>query len=388
MSRYFSYLHSAKEILLAYNGEEPFSLFIKAWFSRNKKFGSADRKQVSHLCYCFFRLGKTLPGIATEEKILLALFFCSSSPVELLEQLKPEWNKNSALSFDEKKAIAGYPVLATEIFSWADKLSDETDKGPFLLSHLVQPDLFLRLRPGKEERVKQKLLQAGIPFTTISRSCLALPNSSKMDTVIELNKEAVIQDYSSQRVGDLLLLINDLHPLAVWDCCAASGGKSIMAKDILGNIDLTVSDVRQNSLINLKKRFIEAGITHYKSMVADLTNPVSKLLPDSFQLIIADVPCTGSGTWGRTPEQLLYFDDKKIAEYASLQKKIISNTLPALQPGGYYLYITCSVFKKENEEAVNFMQEKFMLEVIQQQLLKGYTNKGDSMFAALLKKRG
>ena len=79
-------------------------------------------------------------------------------------------------------------------------------------------------------------------------------------------------------------------------------------------------------------------------------------------MIIADVPCTGSGTWGRTPEQLYYFEDRKIEEYASLQKQIVTNVISHLAPGGYFLYITCSVFKKENEEAIDFIKDKFQLQ--------------------------
>jgi 16S rRNA (cytosine967-C5)-methyltransferase len=57
-----------------------------------------------------------------------------------------------------------------------------------------------------------------------------------------------------------------------------------------------------------------------------------------------------------------------------------------LEPGGYLLYITCSVFKKENEEAVNFVKEKFHLQLVKMELQKGYDKKADTMFAALLQK--
>ncbi len=63
-----------------------------------------------------------------------------------------------------------------------------------------------------------------------------------------------------------------------------------MAKDILGDIDLTVSDVRESILINLKKRFLSAGIKNYKSFVADLTVPAKELTDKKFDLILADVP--------------------------------------------------------------------------------------------------
>ena len=58
-----------------------------------------------------------------------------------------------------------------------------------------------------------------------------------------------------------------------------------------------------------------------------------------------------------------------------------------LEPEGYLLYITCSVFKRENEEVIEFIKEKFNPGIIKMELLKGYDKKADTMFAALLKKK-
>ena len=58
----------------------------------------------------------------------------------------------------------------------------------------------------------------------------------------------------------------------------------------------------------------------------------------------------------------------------------------ALKPGGHLLYITCSVFKKENEENVSFIKENFHFDLIKMEVLKGYDKKADTLFAALLKK--
>lgn len=327
-------------------------------------------------------------NLPIEERILTGLFLCSNNPDEILQELKPEWNDKISLSFHSKISLVNHEISIQDIFPWQDQLSESIDKKTFVLSHLEQPDLFLRLRPGRETTVKQKLDKDGFDFKKISDTCIALPNSSKVDEVIELDKEAVVQDYSSQRVAEFL---QNLEPqalnykLSIWDCCAASGGKSIMAKDIFGDIDLTVSDVRESILINLKKRFLSAGIKNYKSFVADLTGADKEIANKKFKLIIADVPCTGSGTWGRTPEQLCFFDKKKIEEYVALQKKIISNLIPHLSSGGYLLYITCSAFSKENEQQISFIREKFHLEVLKMELLEGYNNKADTMFAALLK---
>ena len=396
MSRYYSYLNSAKEILSAYSGKEPFSFFLKKYFASRKKYGSKDRKRISHLCYCYFRLGKAEMILPVEERILAGLFFCSNEPNEILNALKPEWNNNISLPLAEKFSMLNiqYPTLS--VFPWKEELSEGIDHEKFVTSFFSQPDLFLRLRPGKESIVKQKLEEKGIVYQIIKDDCIALSNSSKLDEVIELNKEAVVQDYNSQRVGELLVNIkpqirhceerSKSLKLSVWDCCAASGGKSIMAKDILGDIDLTVSDIRESILVNLKKRFNEAGIKNYKSFVADLVASKVKLPISNSGLIICDAPCTGSGTWSRTPEQLYYFDKNEISKYSSLQKQIVSNTIPHLQHGGYFLYITCSVFKKENEEVVDFIKNNFGLEIYRMELLKGYDKKADTMFAALLQK--
>ena len=153
--------------------------------------------------------------------------------------------------------------------------------------------------------------------------------------------------------------------------------------DTLGNVELTVSDIRESILSNLKKRFSEAGITNYKSFVANLqskfTSPKSK-----FDLVIADVPCTGSGTWSRTPEQLYYFSTDRIGEYVTKQDKITSAVIPYIKPRGYLLYITCSVFRQENEDRVNDLVSRFPLNLIEMQLIKGYDKKADTLFSALL----
>jgi 16S rRNA (cytosine967-C5)-methyltransferase len=391
VSRYHSYLNSAVQILEQYKGEEPFASFLKSFFKQHKKYGSKDRKEVSHLCYCYFRLGKAAMAIPVDERILAGLFFSSDEPNEILALLKPAWNEKIDFSLKEKLSFLSYHL--SFVFPWKEELSNGIEYEKFNESFFIQPDLFLRLRPGYENIVKEKLSAAEIDFKEINSSCLALPNTSKVDDVIELDKEAVVQDHSSQRVGEFLSLGAGSQPLTAWDCCAGSGGKSLLLFDTFPDIKLTVSDIRESILINLKKRFNKAGIKKYNSFVTNLTQPNLKLqtspagvLRTNFEFVLCDAPCTGSGTWSRTPEELYYFEMKKIEEYASLQRKIVSNVIPQLSPGGDFLYITCSVFKKENEEIVEFIKQEFDLQVVKTELLKGYDKKADTMFAALLKK--
>ena len=412
--RSYSYLNTAEQILDHYNGNEPFATFLKKFFSQHKKYGSTDRKRIGHLCYCYFRLGKSLLQVPMEERILIGLFLCSTESNEILEQLRPEWNKEIHLVLEKKLLIINYSLLITDAFPWKEELSEGINYEKFCRSFFTQPDLFLRLRPGYEGAVKEKISGAKISFREINSSCLAVPNTTKVKTIIELDKEAIVQDLNSQKIGNYLKLSIASRslsgcqlPVAVWDCCAGSGGKSLLLYDLESNIDLTVSDVRESILINLRKRFTNAGIKKYKSFVVDLTQanspwpilhgsagtssrrayePFINTIGGQFDLIICDAPCTGSGTWSRTPEQLYFFDEKKIQPYSVLQKKIVSRVIPNLKPGGVLLYITCSVFKKENEEVVDFIKKQFHLELLKMQLLKGYDKRADSMFVSVLRK--
>ena len=135
----------------------------------------------------------------------------------------------------------------------------------FVILFFEQPELFLRIRPGKKEMVIEKLQTAALPFELLHDDCIALPNSTKLENILEIDKEVIIQDHNSQQVlnsiKDQGSSIKEPRPIgssgraiSVWDCCAASGGKSILAYDILeGKIELTVSDIRESILSNLKK---------------------------------------------------------------------------------------------------------------------------------------
>lgn len=385
--RYQSYLNTATKIISAYKGEEPLASYLRKFFAADKKYGSKDRKSISSLCYNYFRLGKAALNIPIEERIILATFLCENSPSEFLQFLKPEWNEKITLPIEEKLSVVN--INAADIFPFANELSEGIDQQQFNLSFFNQPDLFLRIRPSKKTIVESKLKAVSLPYQLIDEDCIALPNASKLDGVIELDKEAIVQDHNSQKVLNSLKseITNPKSQIRSWDCCAASGGKSILLYDILkGNIELTVSDIRESILSNLKKRFVAAGIKKYHSFIADLSVTNTSLEIQDQQLIICDAPCTGSGTWARTPEQLFYFDEQQIKIYTDRQLQIVSNVIPHLQKEGIFVYITCSVFKKENEHIVNAIKEKFHLQLLQMELLKGYGVKADSMFVAVFKK--
>jgi 16S rRNA (cytosine967-C5)-methyltransferase len=383
--RSHSYLNTTKKIIQSYDGNIPLSSWLKQFFKADKKFGSKDRKQISHACYCFYRLGNAFQNVNSEERILTALFLCSNSSNKLLEELKPGWNEKITLSIDEKLVILSAQNEVRNIFPHSSELSKENDQLQFHLSFLIQPDLYLRIRPGKKEKVLQKLRHSEIKFQLLNEDCIQLSNQSKIDEVLNVDEDAVVQDYNSQRVVEVLNSPRLPAPnsrLFVWDCCAASGGKSILFYDHFPFIQLTVSDVRESILINLQKRFKKAAIKSYDCFLADVSSPRFSI-NKKFDVIICDAPCSGSGTWSRTPEQLVFFREEQINHYASLQKKIVANVSRALKKDGHFLYITCSVFGKENEEVVEFIESNLHLQLQSMQYLKGYDKKADTLFVAL-----
>lgn len=389
MSHHYSHLQSSIAILQLYKPGEPFVHFIKKHFSLHKKFGSKDRKKISALCYYYFRTHQLLKHLPTSEAIVTAYFLCENVQSDFLAEQAPLLNEKIASTAAEKLNFLG--LDAAHLFPWNSLLGTSVDEKAFALSFLHQPLLFLRIRPGKYSKVVALLQDAGIPFQEISTTSLALENGKSIPETLKANRDYVIQDLSSQKVLDIALENSWLHPsnknCKVWDCCAASGGKSLLMYDLLNkNIQLTVSDIRKNILHNLQQRLQDAGIPLYKTFVADLEESASAEVESVFDVVICDAPCTGSGTWSRTPEQLAFFDENSIAIYSEKQRSIATNAAVALKSGGLFFYITCSVFEKENEIVVQELAARTNMTIVNSSYIKGYQHSADSMFVAILKK--
>lgn len=379
-----AYIHTAIAILNSYDGTIPFHHYLKKYFSLHKKFGSRDRRHIAQLCYSFFRLGKSLSPVSIEERLFIALLLCQPAhPV--MAQAKPEWKDIASADLHKRLqwVASHYAFTIEDIFPYPNAISKDIDYTAFCQSFLIQPLLYVRIRPGYKKQVIEKLTAAHISFQLITKDTVALPNTTKADDILAIDTEAVVQDSSSQQVLNILKennYSNTIH--TAWDCCAASGGKSILLHDILPGIKLTVSDIRKSILLNLQQRFKQAGINDYKWFVADIASDSFKS-KQRFDLIICDAPCSGSGTWSRTPEQLYFFDESRIGYYADLQKRIVRNAAKGVAKNGFFLYITCSVFQPENEAVVHYIQQHLSLQLLHMQYYKGYTTQADTLFTAL-----
>jgi 16S rRNA (cytosine967-C5)-methyltransferase len=385
LSHHHSYITSAIKIIETVKVGEPLAHHLKKSFAANKKFGSKDRKSIASLCYNFYRIGNALKNKTIEERILASTFLCNNTSNDLLVALAPDFNAQIKLSVEKKCTLLH--INTKHIFPFENELGEEINKPAFAYSFFIQPLFFVRLRPHSMVELLEKLTEKEVAFEEINTSCIALRQGTKVEELFLLNKEVVVQDRNSQQVFNYLQkpeVFLSKDPL-VWDCCAASGGKSILLYDMLhSHVNLHVSDVRANMLNNLRNRFKEAGIKSYHAFTADLMSDANANSEKKYDVIVCDAPCTGSGTWARTPEQLAFFTVKKITEFVHMQKTIASTALKSLKEKGLFFYITCSAFKKENEEVVIYLKEKFHLQVLQMEYLKGYDVQADTMFVAVL----
>jgi 16S rRNA (cytosine967-C5)-methyltransferase len=373
-----SYLRTAADIIDQYDGSAPFAAWLKQYFKLHKKHGSKDRKAISQLCYCYFRPGKSPINKTIEEKIVLALYLCSPTPNDLLAALDEKLNEQAALPLTEKLSAFELSPLG----ELKEELSKEIEPVAFENSFFIQPDLFVRIRPGEKNLVLGKLKEAGVAYKEVNENCLALPNTTRLEEILDIDGEVVIQDKNSQEVLNAFVAEWKDKDVSVWDCCCASGGKSILAYDWFPGIRLTVSDIRESILHNLRSRFHRADIRGYKSLLLDVGKPGFHY-KQKFDLVICDAPCSGSGTWSRTPEQLHFFEKEQIDRYAELQRSIALNAVKSVKESGYFLYITCSVFSKENEEVVDSILKDTSLRLISASYHKGYNEKADTLFSAM-----
>ena len=375
---------------------EPLFRYLKSYFALHRNMGARDRRETREWIFNYFRLGKSLPQLEFPVRLAIANFLCSenSSPslIYLLSKTPDLRIEDLGLSVEEKIEIVKkyFPAFKEEdIFPLNSELTSKIDQHSFYLSFLKQPFVWIRVRKKFIEDVKNELNEKLIPFVqnTDLPNAFAIKNSASLNTLYAFEKGWFeIQDLNSQKTG---LYFQAREGEKWWDACAASGGKSLLLKDLVPGVDLLSTDNRETILTNLKLRMAKAGIGGFKVELLDLLHTSGTDSTKLFDGIIADVPCTGSGTWTRTPESLTGFDPEMISKhFVPLQRKIVSNLTFSLKKSGTLVFITCSIFEKENEGNIRFFEKNLGLQLISSTYLEGSRSGADTLFVARLKKKG
>lgn len=382
-------LSNSLKLIREYDHSLPLHRWLAEKFRQNKKWGSRDRRAMRELVHQWFRLGKMLSGLPEEDRIRVAVFLCSDklSPGEDFILSDSALQGKHVTEFHQRLKIIRemYPDFNTHyLFPFQSKLSEGVDRELLELSLLRQPKVWIRIRKEYIRQVRDELRDSSIEIVSDEApEKIALHQNTKLDDLNSWkNGYFEIQDLSSQQTSSYY------HPKAEshwYDCCAASGGKSLLLLDIEPAVQLTVSDIRQSSLMNLSERFSRNRYPLPEMFVADLRNEqITELEGRLFDGILADVPCSGSGTWARTPESVSGFDEATLLDYTRLQKSITDTVSDYLKPGGALIYMTCSVFREENENVTDWLcaTKKFMMEA--NAILQGAANGADTLYVARL----
>jgi 16S rRNA C967 or C1407 C5-methylase (RsmB/RsmF family) len=185
-----------------------------------------------------------------------------------------------------------------------------------------------------------------------------------------------VQDEGSQLVAALIQVKPGQH---VLDYCGGSGGKTLAFAPLTqGKGQIYLHDIRESILLQARKRLKRAGVQNVQ-----FTLPKKKV-----DWLLADVPCSGTGTLRRNPDAKWKIDAPMIERLILEQRAIVEKALKHLKPGGYCVYATCSILPEENEEQVTYFLKNHPL-TLESEPLSLLPQEGgmDGFFAAVFKKQ-
>lgn len=194
-------------------------------------------------------------------------------------------------------------------------------------------------------------------------------------------------------------------PVIALDLCAAPGGKSTHLSEILHPHSLIVS----NEVIKQRSRILEENLTRWgngNSMITQLDPSVIGKNSEFFDLILVDAPCSGEGMFRKDPEAVHEWSSDHVVLCANRQQRILQDIWPALKPGGFLVYSTCTWNQEEDEKQISRLLAETNAEVVTFQVedewgmtliggaqASGYLSlphkaKGEGFFISLLRKPG
>lgn len=203
------------------------------------------------------------------------------------------------------------------------------------------------------EQAQKALLQDGIECTGVNgveTALLITSNERKLARSDAYLSGAIeLQDASSQSAMARLEIPEGAR---VLDYCAGGGGKTL-ALAALHDAHWHVHDANPKRLSDLPKRAARAGV----SVMYLTTEQLAQAAP--FDLVLCDVPCSGSGTWRRAPEAKWKFQPSNLTDLVDLQRHILRSAQSLVDGGGCLAYTTCSVLVDENDRQAEWFCDQF-----------------------------
>lgn len=163
-----------------------------------------------------------------------------------------------------------------------------------------------------------------------------------------------MQDEGSQLIAELAAACTDPPARSMLDCCAAPGNKTLILAQRIPQARMLVCESSAQRFAPLQQRLALLG----ERVECRLADAGSIHEDSAFDLALADVPCSGTGTLGRNPEIRYRLHLQDLARQAERQRSILAAALRALRPGGRVVYSTCSMEPEENQQVVSAVIEE------------------------------
>ena len=173
-----------------------------------------------------------------------------------------------------------------------------------------------------------------------------------------------VQDASSMFIGYAIRQLTGDEPVSYLDACAAPGGKTTAAIDALP----WGSHVVANEFVGSRAAVLRENLAKWGCPYATVTQGDTRQFrehPERFDIIAADVPCSGEGMMRKDPEAVAQWSLGLVGQCAARQREILDNLWGALKPGGYMIYSTCTFNVEENESMIEYLRDSYGAESVE-----------------------
>jgi len=322
---------------------------IQRMLSAEKRFGSRDRRLYRELLYTTVRY---LPwvendlGLNPEAAAATVAWLAADLPATRAYRAElTAGMPDCPATLADKARVLGRDQM-TLVPDWLSAECPAALEPAEMDALHRRASLWLRLQTKTPENVTAELDAAGctwrvsdlLPFT------LEVLNDKDVTRFSSHAQGAFeIQDLGSQ----LLLHLTGITTGQRWfDACAGAGGKTLQLADMLGPAgQVTAHDIRAPALIELRRRAERAGL----SGRIDIT---TEMPPEQFDGVLVDAPCSGSGTWRRSPHLKWLTTPDHLQKQSRRQSELLGRFAQLVKPGGRLIYSTCSLCRQENDRVV------------------------------------
>ncbi|MDX2028792.1 MAG: RsmB/NOP family class I SAM-dependent RNA methyltransferase [Alphaproteobacteria bacterium] len=362
----------------------PADALVSAYFRARRYIGSKDRAYASttlydvlrhHARFTWWLEQKTNTQPSPRARLLAYLTLVQEKAPEQIAELfngskfsPSRLDKNEeALLHKLKSHTVEHPSMPDEIKvecpDWAVLPLQQRFGKNFIreMQALLEPALLdLRINPLKTSRddiLKElKAMDIKAEACTLSPWGIRIQDRPSLAALPMLKNGLVeIQDEGSQ----LAALLVDAKPgQRVMDFCAGAGGKTLaIAAQMKNKGRITACDVLGGRLKRSAERFRRAGLHNIETRILKNENdPWLKRHKASFDRVLVDAPCSGTGTWRRNPDSRWRSLGPGLKKLLELQANILKSAARLVKPDGHLIYATCSLLPEENEGQI----EKFL----------------------------